>query len=89
MIQKRQIQFIRNLIDIDEWKHSHHYDVSKADEKSINTKLLTILEEKVIKRQAEISVLKKGIRELKSMNIIEDTVPFDSDEYNETNDKPF
>jgi len=72
-ITQLDYDMIREAIDLDSWKHSWHLNVFMANQKTLNKKLLDIIEEKINKRNKEIEFLNKTKNILLDLELIEDS----------------
>lgn len=63
--------FLTYLIDMDQWNHSWHIDVSKAQFKSSDERkrVREIIKEKIEQREEEIRMLKDGLQILGRWNV--------------------
>lgn len=63
--------FLTNLIDMDNWNHSWHMNVSNAQFKGSEERKMvrSILQDKIEQREKEIQKLKNGIQTLSRWNI--------------------
>ena len=62
-------EFIRQLIDFDEWKHSYHVNLDNLTYRSeLKSGIWQILLDKIAKRQKEIALFKKGLSLLRRLN---------------------
>jgi hypothetical protein len=81
---------ICDAIDIDKsWQHSWHLNVFMANQKTLNKKLLDIIEEKINKRNEEIEFLNKVKNILLNLELIEDSKEFNYDYKSNEDDLPF
>lgn len=63
--------YLKQLVDMDNWQHSWHMDIGKAQFKSTEErkKVREILKEKISQREREIEMLKNGVHILGRWNI--------------------
>ena len=89
-ITQLDYDMICEAIDMDNWKHSWDLNVFMANQKTLNKKLLDIIEEKINKRNKEIEFLNNVKYVLLNLDLIEDSKEFNYDyKSNEEDDLPF
>lgn len=74
MLTFEQKELIQQLVDLDSWKYSWHYNIYDADQKTINLKLKEIIIEKIKGRNEEIKSLIEGFELLSSLELKEDVI---------------
>jgi len=89
-ITQLDYDMIREAIDIDKsWQHSWHLNVFMANQRTLNKRLLDIIEEKINKRNEEIEFLNKTKNILLDLELIEDSEFKYDYKNNEEDDLPF